>query len=114
MSDVKCPDFQPTDEGLTHVELVLRQEQQLRDRNQVFFMLNGQNEDVYMPWAHQPSDQACILELAQMAALSLSADPDLLVNGIKLLSVDGLPILTADALDAQRIAHVLLDGQLWV
>ncbi|KAG7387525.1 hypothetical protein PHYPSEUDO_014047 [Phytophthora pseudosyringae] len=109
-----CPEFQPIGEGLTQVDLVLGREQQLRDQDEVFFMLNGLNEGVYVPWTHRPSEQACLLELAHSAALHLGADPDRLANGLKIFSTDGLPILAADELDAQRIAHVLLDGQLWV
>ncbi|ETK87785.1 hypothetical protein F441_07973 [Phytophthora nicotianae CJ01A1] len=111
---VQCPDFQPIDEEVTHVELALGQVKQLRNRDRVFFMLNGQNEGVYLPWEHHPNEEVCLLELAQTAALHLGADSDRVANGLKLFSIDGLPILTADELDSQRIAHVLLDGQLWV
>ncbi|POM73029.1 Hypothetical protein PHPALM_10165 [Phytophthora palmivora] len=94
-----------------HVELVLGQEHHLRDQGRVFFMLNGQNEGIYLSWMHKES---CLLELAQTAALHLAADSERVANGLKLFSIDGLPILTADELNTLRIAHVLLDGQLWV
>ncbi|KAG3032866.1 hypothetical protein PC128_g1205 [Phytophthora cactorum] len=113
-ADVECPNFQSIGDGLTNVELVLGLEQQLRDQDRVFFMLNGENEGTYLPWKHNPSEEACLLELAQTAAQHLGADPDRVANGLKLFSIDGLQILTADELDSQRIAHVLLDGQLWV
>ncbi|KAG6976615.1 hypothetical protein JG688_00001195 [Phytophthora aleatoria] len=113
-ADVECPNFQSIGDGLTNVELVLGLEQQLRDQDRVFFMLNGENEGIYLPWKHNPSEEACLLELAQTAAQHLGADPDRVANGLKLFSIDGLQILTADELDSQRIAHVLLDGQLWV
>ncbi|EEY57644.1 uncharacterized protein PITG_00206 [Phytophthora infestans T30-4] len=77
-------------------------------------MLNGQNEGIYLPWIYHPSEDACLLELAQTAALGLGADPDRVANGLKLFSIDGLPIMTTEELHLHRIAHVLLDGQLWV
>ncbi|KAE9332744.1 hypothetical protein PF008_g14794 [Phytophthora fragariae] len=113
-ADWTCPDFLPTVKGLTHVERVLGQEQQLRAQDRVFLLLNGENEGVYLPWTHQQNGEACHLELARTAALHLGADPDRVANGLRLFSVDCLPILAADELDRQRIAHVLLDGQLWV
>ncbi|KAF4032673.1 hypothetical protein GN244_ATG15398 [Phytophthora infestans] len=112
--EVQCPDFQPVDEELTHVELALDREEQLRDQDRVFIMLNGQNEGIYLPWIYHPSEDACLLELAQTAALGLGADPDRVANGLKLFSIDGLPIMTTEELHLHRIAHVLLDGQLWV
>ncbi|KAI9989302.1 hypothetical protein PInf_019494 [Phytophthora infestans] len=81
--EVQCPDFQPVDEELTHVELALDREEQLRDQDRT-------------------------------AALGLGADPDRVANGLKLFSIDGLPIMTTEELHLHRIAHVLLDGQLWV
>lgn len=113
-ADYKCAAFQPTSDELTHVELVLGREQQLQDQSQVFFMLNGQNEGIYLPWTHHQDEEACLLELAQTAALHLGAGPDRISNGLKLFSIDGLPIFTAGELNKLRIAHVLLDGQLWV
>ncbi|GMF25010.1 unnamed protein product [Phytophthora fragariaefolia] len=108
------PDFLPAGEGLTHVERVLGQEQQLRAHGRVFLMLNGEDEGVYLPWTHRQDEEACLLELAQTAVMHLGADPDLVTNGLRLFSADGLPILAANELDTQRVAHVLLDGQLWV
>ncbi|KAL4164824.1 hypothetical protein KRP22_003565 [Phytophthora ramorum] len=113
-AQLECPDVRPTGEGLTHVELVLGQKQQLQAQDRVFFMLNGQNEGIFLPWIYRQDEDACLLELAQMAAEHLGADPDRMANGMKLFSIDGLPILTAHELNTQRIAHVLLDGQLWV
>ncbi|EGZ16099.1 hypothetical protein PHYSODRAFT_507752 [Phytophthora sojae] len=77
-------------------------------------MLNGENDGVYVPWTHLQDGEACLFELAQTAVLHLGADADRVANGLSLFSVDGLPILTANELDRQRVAHVLLDGQLWV
>lgn len=109
-----CADFLPADEGLTHMEQVLGQEQQLRAQGRVFLMLNRENDRVYVPWTHLQDGEACLFELAQTAVLHLGADADRVANGLSLFSVDGLPILTANELDRQRVAHVLLDGQLWV
>ncbi|KAG7396485.1 hypothetical protein PHYBOEH_002192 [Phytophthora boehmeriae] len=106
-----CHEFQSTTEDLTHVEHVLDQRQTLQDQDQVFLMLNGENEGLYFSWTDTDS---CLLELAETAALQLGADPDLVVNGLRLFSTDGLPILTVQELSVQRIAHVLLQSQLWV
>ncbi|RLN97134.1 hypothetical protein BBJ28_00015159 [Nothophytophthora sp. Chile5] len=109
-----CPDFVATTEGKTHVEQVLDQTQQLQAQDLVFLMLNGQNEGLYFPWSYREDSAACMLELAQAAAVQLGVDADLIPNGLKLLSTDGLPIATAAELHTQRIAHVLLSSQLWV
>ncbi|RLN64955.1 hypothetical protein BBJ29_003698 [Phytophthora kernoviae] len=106
-----CREFQSASEDLTHVEQVLDQQQTLQAQSQVFLMLNGENEGLYFPWT---DTDTCLLELAETAALQLGAEADLVVNGLRLFSTDGLPILTAEELNAQRIAHVLLQSQIWV
>ncbi|KAG2525736.1 hypothetical protein BBO99_00001685 [Phytophthora kernoviae] len=106
-----CREFQSASEDLTHVEQVLGQQQTLQAQSQVFLMLNGKNEGLYFPWT---DTDTCLLELAETAALQLGAEADLVVNGLRLFSTDGLPILTAEELNAQRIAHVLLQSQIWV
>ncbi|DBA00030.1 TPA: hypothetical protein N0F65_002033 [Lagenidium giganteum] len=99
---------------LTHVEEAMNAgADKLRADGQVFLMLNGQNDGLYFSWS---LDDGCLFELATKAALALGADVDLLPNGVRLMTQDGRPITTAKQLDDQagRIAHVLLDGQIWV
>lgn len=85
----------------------------LREQNQVFLMLNGQNDGLRVHW--EPK-QGCLQELALLAAQALGADVDELSNGVKLFTPMGLPITTPEQLDTEagRIAHVLLDFQIWV
>lgn len=99
---------------LTSVASVMEQAAQvLREQNQVFLMLNGQNDGLHVRW--EPK-QGCLQELALLAAQALGADVDELSNGVKLFTQMGLPITTPEQLDAEagRIAHVLLDFQIWV
>ncbi|DBA04025.1 TPA: hypothetical protein N0F65_009372 [Lagenidium giganteum] len=112
-SSTKCPTFKAT-EDLAHVEEAMQLgAEALRAKNQVFIMLNGQNEGLYVPWR---TGDGCLFELATAAAKLLGADIDLLPNGVKLMTQMGLPIESPEELDGEagRIAHVLLDGQIWV
>lgn len=108
--DVSCPTF-GVDGDLAHVETVLGRATELQQANRVFLMLNGQNEGVSIEWT--PND-ACLHELATFAALRLGSDADIVTNGVKLMTQDGFALTTVAQLDALRIAHVLLDFQIWV
>ncbi|GLD99395.1 hypothetical protein PINS_up008114 [Pythium insidiosum] len=112
--DHVCPAFEIVGD-LTHVEHAMEKgADKLRHENAVFLMLNGENEGVYVA-SWQIAD-GCLRELAQFAAERLGADVDVLRNGVKLMTQMGLPITSAEQLDsdAGRIAHVLLDFQIWV
>lgn len=103
----ECPSFK-VEGDLTHISDVMGGSV---PENQVFLMLNGQNEGLFVPW--EPNNE-CLFELARFAAEQLGADVDLIPNGLKLFSQDGLPITTSTQLSELKIAHVLLDGQFWV
>ncbi|KAF1328328.1 hypothetical protein FI667_g6959, partial [Globisporangium splendens] len=106
----KCPDF-AVQGDLAHVETVMGNSAALKKEQRVFLMLNGQNEGISVNW---DTDSKCLRELATFAAQTLGMDVDILANGVKLMSQDGLPIATVEELDQLRIAHVLFDGQIWV
>ncbi|KAJ0402318.1 hypothetical protein P43SY_008559 [Pythium insidiosum] len=113
-ADHACPAFEILGD-LTHVEHAMAKgAEQLRKENAVFLMLNGENEGVFV--ASWQAADGCLRELAQLAAERLGADVDVLRNGVKLMTQMGLPITSAEQLDgdAGRIAHVLLDFQIWV
>ncbi|KAJ0399544.1 hypothetical protein P43SY_006090 [Pythium insidiosum] len=77
----------------------------------VFFMLNGQNEGVYMSWNGK---YECIARAAEAAALWLGADADELANGVRLYSQMGHAVRNLDELRATEWrVHILLDFQLW-
>nr|CCA15824.1 conserved hypothetical protein [Albugo laibachii Nc14] len=79
--------------------------------NEVFFMLNGQNDGLYISYNEKFE---CIHAAAAFAAISLGADANLLGNGVRLYSQIGFPILNTVSLKkANRIVHILLDYQLW-
>ncbi|TMW56597.1 hypothetical protein Poli38472_006607 [Pythium oligandrum] len=108
-----CPAFEIVGD-LMHVEDAMdKTAEQLRQEQLVFLMLNGQNEGLYVKW--QAKD-ACLRELALFAGEKLGADVDVLANGVKLFTQMGLPITSVEQFDqeAGRIAHVLLDFQIWV
>ncbi|KAG9415733.1 hypothetical protein AC1031_000112 [Aphanomyces cochlioides] len=109
-SDVPCtkPDILG---DLTHVDDVLGRADQLRQDGKVFLMLNGQNEGVYAEWT---KENGCLHALAETAALVLGSDPDYFANGLRLYNGMGYPITTADELDAERVAYILVDFQIWV
>ncbi|CAI5727478.1 unnamed protein product [Peronospora destructor] len=72
-ADHKCLEYQPTSEGLTHVELVLGQEQQLQTKIKSS-SLNGQNEETYLSWTHHQDEEPCLLDAALrvMTALGMA------------------------------------------
>lgn len=106
-----CPIF-AVQGDLVHVETVMGRADELKAEKRVFIMLNGQNEGIFVNWDAQTD--ACLHELATFAAQSLGTDVDILANGVKLMTQDGLALTTAAELDALRIAHVLFDFQIWV
>lgn len=80
--------------------------------DKVFFMLNGQNEGLYVSWNGQFD---CLAQVAELAAASLGADRDMMENGVRLYSQMGLAVRNVQDLAATKnIVHVLLDFQLWV
>ncbi|CAI5740113.1 unnamed protein product [Hyaloperonospora brassicae] len=79
--------------------------------DRVFFMLNGANKGVYVSWNGQFD---CVGQAAEMAAVWLGADRDVMMNGVRLYSQLGWPVRNASELrDTKNIVHVLLDFQLW-
>jgi hypothetical protein len=80
--------------------------------DQVFFMLNGRNQGIYISWNGKFE---CIHQAAVVAAQRLGADMDWVENGVRLYSQMGFPVRSASELQASRnIAHILLDFQIWV
>lgn len=108
--EAKCPTFSVQGD-LTHVETAMGRADELKAEKRVFIMLNGQNEGVFVNWDAQ---DACLHELALFAAESLGTDVDILANGVKFMTQDGLALTSVAELDALRIAHVLFDFQIWV
>ncbi|GMF33699.1 unnamed protein product [Phytophthora fragariaefolia] len=81
------------------------------DDDRVFFMLNGANDGVYVSWNGQFE---CVGKAAEVAAVWLGADRDVMVNGVRLYSQVGFPVRNSAELKATKnIVHVLLDFQLW-
>ncbi|GMF33694.1 unnamed protein product [Phytophthora fragariaefolia] len=81
------------------------------DDDRVFFMLNGANDGVYVSWNGQFE---CVGKAAEVAAVWLGADRDVMVNGVRLYSQMGFPVRNSAELKATKnIVHVLLDFQLW-
>lgn len=79
---------------------------------ELFFMLNGENEGLYVSWNGQFN---CVARAAQQAAQWLGGDMDLARNGVRLYSQLGEPVRSAEELAKTRnIVHVLLDFQIWV
>lgn len=110
-SDKDCPAFEVQGD-LVRVEDAMNSGlEALRASNQVFLMLNGQNEGLYFPW--KQTDE-CLYELSIAAAMALGSDVDLLPNGVKMMTQMGLPITSSSELNENRIGHILLDGQIWV
>ncbi|KAL0583843.1 hypothetical protein ABG067_006287 [Albugo candida] len=97
--------------GNQNVHVSQPMEKILPQSNEVFFMLNGQNDGLYVSY----NDKfGCIHAAATFAAISLGADANLLQNGVRLYSQFGFPILNTEHLiKANRIVHILLDYQLW-
>lgn len=109
-SETACPTF-AVDGDLAHVESVMGRADELRAHDRVFLMLNGENEGISLNWS---AKDACLYELARFAAERLGSDPDILANGVKLMTQDGLALTTVEELNTLRIAHVLFDFQIWV
>lgn len=111
----KCADadYKPqllNDGKLIHVKQPMTEAAPSSDK--VFFMLNGQNEGVYVSWNGQFD---CVSQAASLAAASLGADLDVMDNGVRLYSQMGFPVRNAQDLAATKnIVHILLDFQLWV
>ncbi|GMF33696.1 unnamed protein product [Phytophthora fragariaefolia] len=81
------------------------------DDDRVFFMLNGANDGVYVSWNGQFE---CVGKAAEVAAVWLGADRDVMVNGVRLYSQMGFPVRnSAELMATKNIVHVLLDFQLW-
>ncbi|KAF0692856.1 Aste57867_16102 [Aphanomyces stellatus] len=81
----------------------------LRANNHVLLLLNGRNEGALLDWP-----AGCLHALAETAATALGADPDFFPNGLRLYNSDGGAIATADELDIERLAYILMDFQMWV
>uniref|UniRef100_K3X6I2 Prolyl 4-hydroxylase alpha subunit domain-containing protein n=1 Tax=Globisporangium ultimum (strain ATCC 200006 / CBS 805.95 / DAOM BR144) TaxID=431595 RepID=K3X6I2_GLOUD len=98
------------DGKLVHVKQAMAESSAASDK--VFFMLNGQNEGLYVSWNGQFD---CIAQAAEFAAVSLGADRDVMENGVRLYSQMGFPVRNAqDLATTKNLVHVLLDFQLWV
>ncbi|RLN88643.1 hypothetical protein BBJ28_00017609, partial [Nothophytophthora sp. Chile5] len=75
--------------------------------DRVFFLLNGRNDGVYVSWNGQFD---CVGQAAEVAAVWLGADRDVLANGVRLYSQMGWPVRNAAELAASKnIVHILLD-----
>jgi hypothetical protein len=105
-----CPPFK-VEGDLEHVDAALGKSDLLRQDDMVFLMLNGLDDGVFVKWR---KTDGCLHELAQVAATALGSDPDFFPNGLRFLSTMGVPITTADELDAERVVHILVDFQIWV
>nr|CCA15840.1 conserved hypothetical protein [Albugo laibachii Nc14] len=80
--------------------------------NELFFMLNGQNEGIYVAYNE---NFECVHKAAEFAARALGADVNLLPNGIRLFDQAGMPVLNAyDFSKTNRNLHILLDFQIWI
>ncbi|KAF0692857.1 Aste57867_16103 [Aphanomyces stellatus] len=109
--DASCAAPQVLSEAKEHVETALGHVADLRAADKVFLALNGRDDGVYVHWTKATG---CLHALAATAAAALGADPDYFPNGLRLYDSMGEPIVTADQLDAARIAYILIDFQVWV
>lgn len=85
--------------------------------DRVFLMLNGQDDGVFVRYPrsqHDEADDGCLFPLARLVTQTLGADAHAADNGMRLFSQDGEPVTSSRQLRALRVAHVLLDFQLWV
>lgn len=97
---------------LAHVKTAMTDAALASASDKLFVMLNGQNEGLYVSWNGRFD---CIAQAAELAAVSLGADRDIMANGVRLYSQMGFPVRSAADLAATKnIVHVLLDFQLWV
>ena len=82
-----------------------------RTAEQLFVMLNGQNEGVYVTWK---GNWACLYEAVKVATKALGADADWMTEGLRVLSPMGIALTTVQSIeDADRRVHVLFDNQIW-
>ncbi|KAH9125463.1 hypothetical protein LEN26_009567 [Aphanomyces euteiches] len=66
-----------------------------------------------MNWSKDSGDN-CLHSLTATAAAALGANPDYFPNGLRLYNSMGRAIATAEELDVERLAYILVDFQLWV
>ncbi|KAH9148815.1 hypothetical protein AeRB84_007952, partial [Aphanomyces euteiches] len=112
-SEAECSASQTILEESIHVETALGQADAFRRDNKVLMMLNGQNDGVVMEWSNENGDN-CLHSLTATAATALGANPDYFPNGLRLYNSMGHAIATAEELDVERLAYILVDFQLWV
>ncbi|ETV98072.1 hypothetical protein H310_09359 [Aphanomyces invadans] len=107
-----CPDLPVSIlSPLVHIKDAMFPATPLAIDNRVFFLLNGQSHGIYVTWK---GDADCLHAAAKTAALALGADRDRLAYGLRLFSTDGFSIPSPSAFPSSRIAHILLEYQLWV
>ncbi|KAH9105750.1 hypothetical protein AeMF1_018531 [Aphanomyces euteiches] len=113
LQPAECSAPAPQFEGfLVHVKVAMAKKETLRASDRIFLLLNGQNDGIYVSWNGNAS---CLHAAAKSAAIALGADRDRLQYGIRLYNQHGLPIISAADLEANhRIAHILLEYQIWV
>ncbi|KAH9125461.1 hypothetical protein LEN26_009565 [Aphanomyces euteiches] len=112
-SAAECTASQTILEENVNVETALGQADAFRRDNKVLMMLNGQNDGVVMNWSKDSGDN-CLHSLTATAAAALGANPDYFPNGLRLYNSMGRAIATAEELDVERLAYILVDFQLWV
>ncbi|CAK4702154.1 unnamed protein product [Aphanomyces euteiches] len=112
-ASLSCEDELTVLEKNVNVETVLGQPEAFRRDNKVLLMLNGHNNGVVLRWSKKTGDK-CLYSLAETAATVLGADPDFFPNGLRLYNSMGIAIASADELDAERLAYILVDFQIWV
>ncbi|RLN32085.1 hypothetical protein BBJ28_00021505 [Nothophytophthora sp. Chile5] len=115
VSDLQCSDEQytatPLFEGVLFPVQEPMQSEAPMANDRVFFMLNGRNEGVYVSWNGEFN---CVGQAAELAAVWLGADQDVMANGVRLYNQMGFAIRSAAELaEAKNVVHILLDFQLW-
>ncbi|CCI44690.1 unnamed protein product [Albugo candida] len=115
LSDNACHDMAYTPTILHDYAIhsvVKAMEETPAQENELFFMLNGHNEGIYVSYNE---DFECIQKAANFAAKALGADVKLLPNGIRLFDQSGMPVVNAyDFSKTNRLLHILLDFQIWI
>ncbi|KAF0700354.1 Aste57867_9104 [Aphanomyces stellatus] len=110
--DTTCTAITPsTASENVHVDEALSNADTLRDNNLVLLLLNGRNEGILMEWFKA---SGCLHALAHTAASVLGADPASLANGVRLYNSNRSVVTTADELDVDRLAYILVDFQVLV
>ncbi|CAK4828595.1 unnamed protein product [Aphanomyces euteiches] len=107
-SAAECTAPQTILEENVNVETALGQADAFRRDNKVLMMLNGQNDGVVMEWSKDSGDN-CLHSLTATAAAALGANPDYFPNGLRLYNSMGHAITTAEELDVERLAYILVD-----